>query len=242
MMRACASPSVIVTSVTRPRALAVIEEILRPEVSAVEAFEDESGVILFPQEEAAVSRAVDVRRKEFATGRACARAALTRLGIPAGPIERGERGSPQWPPNIVGSITHCSGYRAAAVASVVDIITLGVDAEPNEPLPDGVLDVIALPEEMASLPKLSAARPDLCWDRLLFSAKESVYKAWFPLTHRWLDFSEALISVGPDAGTFSALLLTPGPSVGHRQLDRFTGRWLVRDGLLLTAIATPAQR
>jgi 4'-phosphopantetheinyl transferase EntD len=142
---------------------------------------------------------------------------------------------------VVGSITHCAGYRAAAVARAGDVITLGVDAEPNQPLPDGVLDLIALPDEQARLPGLTAAMPGPCWDRLLFSAKESVYKAWFPLTHRWLDFGQALITIEPAAATFTAHLLVPGPTVGRRRLNGFTGRWLVRNGLVLTAIVVPAE-
>jgi 4'-phosphopantetheinyl transferase EntD len=219
----------------------MIEEVLRPEVAAVEAFEDSPGVTLFPQEEAAVARAVDLRRREFATSRACAHAALTRLGLPATQIVPGERGAPQWPANVVGSITHCAGYRAAAVARATDVTALGVDAEPNEPLPEGVLDIVSLPGERAELSGLGAAMPGPCWDRLLFSAKESVYKAWFPLTQRWLDFGQAIVTIEPTAGTFTADLLVPGPTVGHRQVNKFAGRWLVRDGLVLTAIVMVAE-
>src|SRR5262249_33599292 len=61
------------------------------------------------------------------------------------------------------------------------------------------------------------------WDRLLFSAKESVYKAWFPLARRWLGFEEADVTLDP-AGRFTARLLVPGPVSG------FTGRWTVHNG------------
>jgi 4'-phosphopantetheinyl transferase EntD len=96
---------------------------------------------------------------------------------------------------VAGSITHCEGYRAAGVARTTAIATMGLDAEPNEPLPDGVLDVIALDSERARIAELSAAEPAVRWDRLLFSAKESVYKAWFPVAQRWLDFEEATLSL-----------------------------------------------
>jgi 4'-phosphopantetheinyl transferase EntD len=85
--------------------------------------------------------------------------------------------------------------------------------------------------------ELLAAAPGVSWDRLLFSAKESVYKAWFPLTRRWLDFSEASVTVDADAETFAARLLVPATRPDGRPLTGFTGRWLARDGLLLTAIA-----
>jgi 4'-phosphopantetheinyl transferase EntD len=219
----------------------VIGQILPAGVAYAEAFADPPGAWLFPGEMAIVARAVDKRRREFTTGRNCARSALRRLGVPPAPILAGERGSPRWPPGIVGSITHCAGYRAAAVARADDIATLGLDGEPNEALPGGVLEAISLASERARLPGLTAVAPGICWDRLLFSAKESVYKAWYPLTRRWLGFEEADISFDPEAGTFQARLLVPAPVVGGSPLAGFTGRWLHGRGLLLTAIVTAAK-
>ncbi len=63
-----------------------------------------------------------------------------------------------------------------------------------------------------------------------------MYKAWFPLTELFLEFSEAELDLSPD-GTFTARLLVPGPVVGGRHVEGFDGRWAVRDGLLATAIA-----
>lgn len=206
-----------------------------PAVAVAESFGDICGG-LFPEEEAIVARAVDKRRREFMTARACARTALAGLGLPAAPIGRRERGAPDWPPGVVGSITHCTGYRAAAVARGPDVITIGVDAEPNEPIPGDVLRLVASDAERDWISGLLASEPEISWDRLLFSAKESVYKAWFPLTSRWLDFSEASLTMDPDARTFAARLLVPAARPDGRPLTGFTGRWLARDGLLLTVI------
>jgi 4'-phosphopantetheinyl transferase EntD len=215
----------------------VIEEILLPAVAAAEEFGDRPDAVLFPEEEAVIGRAVEKRRREFTTGRACARAALARLGQPPVAILPGERGSPGWPPGIVGSITHCAGYRAAAVARASQVLAVGLDAEPDLPLPRGVLDVVSLAAERASLADLARSAPGPNWDRMLFCAKESVYKAWFPLTGRWLGFEQAHITLDPAAGAFTARLLVPGPEVDGRELTAFDGRWLARGGLILTAIS-----
>lgn len=215
----------------------MLAELLPAAVVAVEAYDDEAPVELFPEEHAVIARAVDKRRREFTTVRGCARRALARLGCPPAPILPGQRGAPRWPAGIVGTMTHCEGYRACALALDRDVRTLGVDAEPNEPLPEGVRDAIALPEELAMLGQLAATAPGVHWDRLLFSAKEAVYKAWFPLAGKWLDFSEARIAIDPDAGAFEATLLVPGPQTPEGQLTGFSGRWLSRRGLLLAAIA-----
>ena len=214
----------------------MLADMLPPEVAAVEAFGDMLDIVLFPEEEAVLVRAVDKRRREFTTARACARAALATLGLPPAPIVPGLRGAPQWPPGVVGSMTRCAGYRAAAVARDQDVLTVGLDAEPDDRLPEGVLNAIATADERARLCALASAAPEPSWDRLLFSAKESVYKAWFPLTRRWLGFEEAAITINPSDGTFTARLLVPGPVLDGRQLTGFTGRWLARHGLVLTAI------
>jgi 4'-phosphopantetheinyl transferase EntD len=232
----------------------VIEAILPPEVAAEEAFEDVTDVVLFPEEEAVLTRAVSKRRREFTTARACARIALARLGLPPSPIVPGLRGAPQWPAGVTGSITHCAGYRAAAVARTQDVISLGLDAEPIGPLPAGVLDVISLEQERAQLAELAASHPGVNWDRLLFCAKESVYKAWFPITRRWLDFKEASVTfdaapnaaandaAAPRTGTFTASILVPGPVIGDRLITSFTGRWLASRNLLVTAITVTSPR
>ncbi|WP_433349010.1 4'-phosphopantetheinyl transferase family protein [Micromonospora sp. CA-111912] len=216
----------------------MIEQILPPSVAVAESFEDPAGLTLFPEEEALVANSVQKRRREFTTVRHCARRALGELGVEPVPIVSGARGAPAWPAGIVGSMTHCDGYRAAVLGRAAAFATLGVDAEPHAPLPEGVLEAIALPAERTRTAALAAARPTVCWDRLLFSAKESVYKAWFPLTGRWLDFAEADIVVDP-AGTFVAELLVPGPVLGGVPVTAFTGRFLVGRGLVLTAISIP---
>jgi 4'-phosphopantetheinyl transferase EntD len=218
----------------------VIGKILPPEVVAEEAYDDLAEVTLFPEEEAVITRAVDKRRREFATARGCARRAMATLGLPPVPILPGERGAPAWPAGVVGSMTHCDGYRAAAVALEEKVRTVGVDAEPNGPLPDGVLEAIALPPEIEWV-RGADHSSGVCWDRLLFSAKESIYKAWFPLTRRWLDFAEAVVTPDPAEGTFSARLLVPGPVVDGRTLTGFAGRWMVERGLVATAITVLAE-
>jgi 4'-phosphopantetheinyl transferase EntD len=219
----------------------VIEEIMPATAACAETFAPSSGTGLFPEEAALVARATEKRRQEFAAGRECAREALGALGTGKVPIMRGYRGAPQWPAGIVGSITHCPSYCAAAVAHSKNIAAIGLDAEPNVPLPGGVLEMVTQPAERARLRDLAIARPEISWDCLLFCAKEAVYKAWFPLTGRWLGFDGADITINATDGTFHARLLAPAPPLDGPDLDGgFTGRWLARGHLIVTAIAVPA--
>ncbi|MFJ1968357.1 4'-phosphopantetheinyl transferase [Streptomyces sp. NPDC087903] len=224
----------------------MIEELLPGSVVTVEAHGDEGPQddFLYPQEAAVVAQAVPKRRREFAAVRSCARQAMDKLGVPPQPVLPGERGAPRWPAGLAGSMTHCDGYRAAALVRATDLASLGIDAEPHLPLPDGVLPTVSLPEEEDRLGRLTREHPHVHWDRLLFSAKESVYKAWFPLTGLWLEFTEADIEVfvtpgERPGGGFRAELLVPGPLVGGRRLGSFEGRWTVRHGLVATAVTVP---
>jgi 4'-phosphopantetheinyl transferase EntD len=215
----------------------VIELLLPAEAAVSEAFDDPAGVPLFPEEAALIAGAVDKRRREFTTVRYCARQAMAKLGFEPAPVLHGARGVPLWPTGVVGSMTHCQGYRAAVLGRTDDFVSIGVDAEEHAPLPDGVLDAIALPQERARIADLRESHPAVCWDRLLFSAKESVYKTWFPLTGRWLDFDEADIVLEPETSSFVAHLLVPGPQVAGCEIRAFHGRFLVENGFVLTAIS-----
>jgi 4'-phosphopantetheinyl transferase EntD len=222
---------------TADSGVAVIEFIVPAGVACAEAFTDVGDDELFDEERAVIAKAVAKRRGEFAAVRYCARKALAELGVPPAPLVPGERGAPQWPARIVGSMTHCANYRAAAVARATTVHSIGIDAEPHEPLPDGVLDAISLPDERVRAVALAAADDAVCWDRLLFCAKEAVYKTWFPLTRAWLGFEQADVAIDRVSRTFTASLLVGGPVVDGTELRAFDGRWLANDQLLLVAIA-----
>ncbi|MFC9247546.1 4'-phosphopantetheinyl transferase [Streptomyces sp. NPDC057136] len=220
--------------------------------SAATREEDAPAGTLFPEEEALVATSVAKRRHEFAAARACARTAMAAFGLPPAPVLRGHRGMPLWPTGFVGSMTHCDGYRAAALARAEDLRGLGVDAEPNAPLPSGVWEIVSLPSErerLLSHDELAGRRTGtepagsgtVHWDRLLFSAKESVFKTWFPLTRIELDFAEADIvfhrtSASATEGTLTASLLRTAPGIP----PVLKGRWLVHDGIAATAVTLPA--
>jgi 4'-phosphopantetheinyl transferase EntD len=220
----------------------VLERLVPNLVATAETREDRLDVELFPAELRSLGRAVEERRQEFVTGRACARLALERLGAPGVAIPRGQRGEPLWPAGVVGSITHCLGYRACAVAWSDAVVALGIDAEPNEPLADGVLEKVAHGRE---LEHFGRGRPgagrenQVDLPRLLFSAKEAVYKAWFPLTGQWLGFEDVELSIDVARATFRAQLLVEGPIVEGARLTEFAGRWAVEDGVICTAVAIP---
>jgi len=214
----------------------MLELILPADVESQECFDEASGGVLFPEEERIIAHAVESRRRQYAAVRSCARACLARLGYARVPILPGIGGAPTWPAGVLGSMTHCAGYAAAAVGPLSRISAIGIDAEPDAPLPEGVLDLVATPAERDRLAVTQLEPDSPNWDRLLFSAKEAVYKAWFPLTGEWLDHEEVEILFDPQDGSFAALLSPYGLIVDGRQVRCLHGRWVRKRGILLTAV------
>lgn len=160
---------------------------------------------LYPEEAELVSRAVSARRHDFALGRWCARCALAQLGVSAAAIPVAPNRAPRWPAGVVGSITHCSGFVGAVVASADRVISIGFDAEPATPLGQDLIRLICTPAEIRWL---ATAPPTLAadWPKVIFSAKESIHKAISPLCGIMLDFREVTLALDPTGAAFSARL------------------------------------
>lgn len=207
-----------------PAAAAAQLAALLPGWAAVGASGPADPATLHPDEATAIDRAVPARRREFAGGRAAARQALRALTAIAPPVPMGPDRAPLWPPGIVGSIAHADGLCLAAVARAADCTGLGIDIETDGPLPAEAVAEVLLPGE------------DTGAGRLVFAAKEAVFKALYPRVGTVFGFDAVRIALGPD--TFSARTLIPlGPCPGGRTL---TGRHIRTHGLILTALALPA--
>ena len=217
--------------------MTLLSHVLPDTVSSAELYTDPPDLAPLPEEEPLIAKSVAKRRNEFVTVRYCARLALEEIGVAPTPILKGEKGEPCWPDGVVGSLTHTEGFRGAAVAPKGAVRSIGIDAEPHGVLPTGVLDAISIPAERA---EISAMPGGLHWDRILFCAKEATYKAWYPVTQRWLGFEDAHIVFdiddgGTTGGFESTILIDPAARSGP-PLTSLRGRWSVHDGLALTAI------
>jgi 4'-phosphopantetheinyl transferase EntD len=120
------------------------------------------------------------------------------------------------------------------------LASIGIDTEQNGRLPDGVEESVTVEGEREMIAALSRAFPATHWDRLLFSAKESVYKAWYPLTGRWLGFEDVRLAIDP-VGRFAAKLLVDGSRIDDcPPLVEFCGHFVIAHGLIATAVTVPS--
>ena len=194
---------------------------------------DES--LLWPEEWAAIEHAVAGRRRDYILGRRCARLAMTELGVDPVPPLPGDKRQPLWPPEVVGAITHTEGYAAAAVARADNRSGVGIDVEPNAPLPGNVITRIARPEEVERI-ETQANIPGIpSLDRLLFCAKEATYKVWYPLAECWLGYLDASVTADPEENTFEVEILVDGPTT------KLTGRYAADEDYIVTAIELSRQ-
>lgn len=188
---------------------------------------------LHPAEAAQAARMGAARRSEFALGRACARRALARLGVAAEPLLRGADRAPRWPEGIVGSLTHTEGFCAVAVARRGALLALGLDAE-SERISARAAQRVLSESERAHLATLGPA-PECGFETLAFSAKESVFKALFPLSGIRLAFRDAELELVPATRSFR-VALRPERAAALPAGARLEGRYLVARPHVVTSV------
>ena len=171
-----------------------------------------------------VAHAVPKRQKDHMSGRACAHEALAQLGRATEHIGILPSGAPDWPDGVRGAITHCDGYVACAVATTQAVTWLGIDAEPAEPMRDDAAQLIAFGKEIEWLGQGPLN------GRILFCAKEAVFKAWHPVRQSPLDFADATVICDPTTQRFTAAIQR-GPAL------TLNGRWSIENGIIGTLIA-----
>jgi len=186
---------------------------------------------LFPEERAAITGAK--RRREYASVRVCAREAMDEIGVAPTAILNAADRSPVWPNGVVGSLTHNDDYCAAAVARKGQIVSVGIDLEQDAVLTEELWDSVCTVSELAWLHRHPVdLRGRLA--KILFSAKESFFKCWYPVHHRFLEFQDVALSVDMQAGVFSVDLLRC--DLGVHDVACWHGKIASSAGYLLTAV------
>ena len=210
----------------RPRTSLVLSGLLPDSVHAYEAD-------LGPGDQEGSS----ARQREFAAGRACARAGLQQLGIDGRESTVGRRRdrSPSWPVGAVGSIAHCPHLAVAVVGGDREFASLGVDVEDEAAVHAELAPVVLTPPERTGE---EAERSDLL--AAVFSMKEAAYKCWYPLTQIELDFADIRVRVEPVSGDFRAEMVTAARrrplhlpvhgAVRHHGGHVYAAAWIARSG------------
>jgi 4'-phosphopantetheinyl transferase EntD len=207
---------------------AAIRRMLPAGVAASAGAIDDAAGTLAPVEVPATARMSARRLQEFSAGRGHARIALEQLGLRSPGVAVGAGRAPVWPAGFVGSISHAGDLVLAVAAPSTAIRGIGVDLERAVPLDADLIRRVCRPEEVARL-GASAATGDRA--KLVFSAKESVYKCVAPLSGAFLEFEdvEILFDTGEDhfqarGHGRAAPLIAPGALAGA--FAQLAGYWI----------------
>lgn len=147
--------------------------------------------IRFPQ---FLHDAVPKRVAEYLAGRLCAQQALLQLGIRDVQTASGENRAPLWPAGVRGTITHSHDLAMAMVAQSDSCLGIGVDIE-HFLTPQQEFELQGTVLHPLELLQFSALKHQIrCPLTLIFSAKESIFKALYPLVHQYFDFKAAALT------------------------------------------------
>lgn len=180
------------------------------------------------------------RKTEFILGRAAGHRGLKALGASeGGVIGKAKGGEPLWPNGFVGSISHTTGAALAVVGLADQFASLGADLERiDRKVKREILEKIALPAERAwvTSDKTQQALRTL----LLFSAKESGYKALFPLTKKYMGFKDLFVRWDDDHQSFIGTLLVD-LNDQHRAGDLILIQSVIQEPYILTCAILPKE-
>jgi len=193
--------------------------------------------LLLPEEQAiAESFGSPKRRAEFTLGRICAHGALSRFGLESEPILRNpETREPCWPDSICGSITHSEGFAAVAVGLKKEINGVGIDMESLSRSVDfKIRSHICVDSELEWLESLPTKQANRAL-RIIFSAKESIFKCIYPGTKTFLNFKDAAVSVNETEKNFSFIVFKSCPGIIQQDFNHH-GRYSEIDKMLLTSV------
>ncbi|MBT8207331.1 MAG: 4'-phosphopantetheinyl transferase superfamily protein [Acidimicrobiia bacterium] len=209
---------------------------LLPDIVAVVTMSGagDSGVVLHPEEaDRLPSRVLPSRRRDYTLGRHAARQALVQIGVTPGPILTGERREPLWPDGVVGAISHAAGVVTAAVALESECGGIGIDLEHRGRYFPELVDLIAFGDERIAI---RGAEDPVAAALELFSAKESIYKAFSPRVGRYFGFAAAHVHWVDDG--IVARLIEPLDRMYPADRDiPVNVAWA--GGLAVTAVALP---
>lgn len=183
-----------------------------------------------------IEQVTAARAREFGAGRAAARAAMEALGHVPRPVLQGEDRAPVWPPGLTGSITHSARDCLAVVTDSPDIAALGLDLEPSVPMEPALWPEICTPDEMLWLAGLGPSQRGH-FAKLIFCAKEAVYKAQYQISRTMLGFQDVGLDMDLQAGRFSATIRheVSGIPTG----TRIGGRFVILSGNFVAAVELP---
>jgi 4'-phosphopantetheinyl transferase EntD len=160
-----------------------------------------------------VADAGSKRQREFLCGRYYAHRLLESIGYTDVIISRDRQGCPQWPVNIVGSISHTSDFCIVLLSGPGKFRSVGVDLEESGRLKPSLWPRLFTQSELTGLHAVSDPVEQMRRAAIMFSAKEAFYKCDYAVNQKSYEFTD--LEVQPDADTRRLVLRSAGKILAH---------------------------
>lgn len=178
------------------------------------------------------------RLSSYLSGRIAVRYALENLGEPTTHISIGRNGEPAWPADITGSITHSESLAIAICTNKSKGILVGIDTEQltTSNKLENLKNIISNPSEVNKIievlgwPSVGEAK------LLIFSAKESLFKALHKYIQKYLDFDSLKLIDLDKESQIMKFIITKKLSESFKKNDKIYVKYLIDKNNLVTLV------
>lgn len=195
-----------------------------------------SQINLFPEEKKYLKNvSSEVRKLTYTLGRGCAHCILEKYGYNNFPILKDISGAPVFPETLTGSISHTNNWAVAAMAKNDIVKGIGIDIEDlSRKVNPGIKRIIATPDEKKTIEDLPKNQQDKCI-KIIFSAKESIYKCVYSISGVPLKFQDLSIKFIDKPGMFSWYLSVECKNLQPESFQ-YIGKFVIKDDLVMTSV------
>lgn len=182
-----------------------------------------------------IAQACVERKNEYLCGRVLAQAVLNHhFGLDQ-PITSMHEPLPIWPTHVLGSISHSQNKLIVALSN--NAIYLGIDIEHwvASEFAQESAHLILTPSEFDLWKGKAAEVFDFArYMSLIFSIKESLYKAVYPTAKQYIDFLEAsIVDINFENQTLM-LSFCPETQQRYQLLEQYQGGWVAEQDHIMT--------
>lgn len=182
-----------------------------------------------------IAQACVERKNEYLCGRVLAQAVLNHHFSLDQPITSMHEHLPIWPSHVLGSISHSQNKLIVALSN--NAVYLGIDIEHwvTSEFAQESAHLILTPSEFDLWKSKACEFFDFAhYVSLIFSIKESLYKAVYPTAKQYIDFLEASIFDFNFENQILMLSFCPETQERYQLLEQYQGGWVVEQDHIMT--------
>jgi len=175
------------------------------------------------------------RKNEYLCGRVLAQAVLNHhFGLDQ-PITSMHEHLPIWPTHVLGSISHSQNKLIVALSNNANYLGIDIEHWVTSEFARESAHLVLTASEFDSWKSKAAEFFDFArYVSLIFSVKESLYKAVYPTAKQYIDFLEAsIVDINFENQTLTLTFL-PEIQQRYQLLEHYDGGWTIEQDHIMT--------